>query len=60
MTPELWRNYGTTYYVKKTAVVALLPVVDLSGKSAFLFFFFEGDATQVLRKNIYFEVVRLL
>ena len=32
MTPELWRNYGTSY-VKKTEV-EVLPVVDLSRKSA--------------------------
>ena len=36
VTPELWRNYGTSY-VNKTAVEAL-PTVDLSGKSAFHFF----------------------
>ena len=37
VTPELWRNYGTSY-VKKTEV-EVLPVVDLSAKSAFQFFF---------------------
>ena len=44
MTPELRRNYGTSY-VENTEV-EVLPVVDLSGKSAFQFFFV-GDATQV-------------
>ena len=46
MTPELWRNYGTSH-VKKTEV-EVLPVVDLSGNSAAQIFFFVGDATQVV------------
>ena len=42
MRLELCRNYATSY-VKKTEV-EVLPVVDLSGKSAFQIFFFVGDA----------------
>ena len=45
VTPELWRNDGTSY-VKKSEV-EVLPVVDLSGKSSFQIFFV-GDATQVV------------
>ena len=44
VTPELWRNYGTSY-VKKTEVEVLL-VVDLSGNRLFRCFCV-GDATQV-------------
>ena len=45
MKLELWRNYGTAY-IKKMEV-EVLPVVDLSEESAFSFFLFVGDATQV-------------
>ena len=37
VTPQSWRKYGTSY-VKKTEV-EVLPVMNLSGKSASLIFF---------------------
>ena len=37
VTPELWRNYGTSH--EKKTEVEVLPVVDLSGKSGFQTFF---------------------
>ena len=43
MTPEIWRNYGTSW-IKKTEV-EVLTVVVLSAESAFFLFFSVGNGT---------------